>query len=289
MARILVFAATGKVGSALCDALQAAGHDVAGVTRSDAAAGRMAQRGLTPVIGDISRAADLLPKLASYDRVFLASSDARDQDVREIALIEGLKTGGRPHVVKLSAQSAGLNPPVSFGIQHHRAEQALRQSGLGFTILRPTFFLQSLLLMSGDVASKGAITAPMGGGRTAMVDVRDVAAVAACCLADPDRHAGAVYTVTGPAAHGFADVTQRLGRLLGKQIGYKSPPAFVARLVMPVLTGMPRWKSNLLVDLMVAIRNGAQQTVTDDVETVTGRQPRSLDAFLAEHLDSFRA
>jgi uncharacterized protein YbjT (DUF2867 family) len=288
MSRILVLGATGQVGSALCGELMARGHEVWGVTRSDAAAGRLVQRGITPVVGDIRNLDALGPRLAGFDAVFLASSDARDQDSTETALIGCLRDNGTPHVVKLSAQSAGLEPPVSFGIQHRNAERALEQSGLGFTLLRPTFFQQSLLLMSGDVARKKAITAPMGKGRAAMVDVRDVAAVAARCLTDPEHHAGKTYTLTGPQAHGFADVTEKLTALLGVKVGYTSPPAPVARLVMPFLTGMPRWKASLLVDLLVAIRNGAQQQVSRDVALVTGKEPRSLDAFLTEHLASFQ-
>jgi uncharacterized protein YbjT (DUF2867 family) len=287
MAKLLVFTATGQVGTALCDELLARGHEVSGVTRSDAAAGRLIQRGIAPVVGDIRNLDEIGPRLAGFDAVFLASSDARDQDRTEAALIKCLRGNGTPHVVKLSAQSAGLNPPVSFGIQHRTAERALEQSGMSFTILRPAFFQQSLLLMSGDVASKKAITAPMGKGRAAMVDVRDVAAVAAHCLTEPG-HAGRTYTLTGPQAHGFADVTEKLTELLGLKIGYTSPPAPVARLVMPFLTGMPRWKTNLLVDLMVAIRNGAQLQVTSDVADITGEEPRTLHAFLKEHLESFQ-
>ena len=287
MARIVVFTATGQVGSALCTELLALGHQVSGITRSEASAARMRQLGIAPIIGDIRNPDRLGPRLSGFDSVFLASSDAQDQDRTETALIDGLRASGAPHVVKLSAQSAGLVPPVSFGVQHRNAEAALQASGLSHTLLRPTFFQQSLLLMSGDVANKKAITAPMGKGRTAMVDVRDIAAVAARCLTDP-VHAGKTYTLTGPAAVGFSDVAETLTRLLGSTVRYTSPPAPIARLVMPFLTGMPRWKSNLLVDLMVAIRQGAQEPVSTDVVDVTGRQPRAMEAFVEEHLASFK-
>jgi hypothetical protein len=50
---------------------------------------------------------------------------------------------------------------------------------------------------------------------------------------------------------------------------------------------MPRWKTTLLVDLMVAVRQGAQEQVTSDVANITGDDPRTLDAFLKEHIASF--
>ena len=58
---------------------------------------------------------------------------------------------------------------------------------------------------------------------------------------------------------------------------------------MPFLTGLPRWKTTLLVDLMVATSHGAQEQVTGDVAAVTGDEPRTLDGFLKEHLASFQA
>ena len=51
---------------------------------------------------------------------------------------------------------------------------------------------------------------------------------------------------------------------------------------------MPRWKSNLVVDLLSALHAGAQQQVSTDVETVTGKKPRSLEDFLKSNLDAFR-
>ena len=113
-----------------------------------------------------------------------------------------IKQRGRPHVIKLSAQSAGLTPPVSFGTMHREAETAVEQSGLPYTILRPTFFQQSLLLFAEDVAKKKRIIAPVGSGRVAMVDVSDVARTAAAVVCRDD-HYNKTYVLTGPSAHSF--------------------------------------------------------------------------------------
>lgn len=288
MTKVLVFAATGKVGSALTHVLRAQGHEVHGVTRSDSGARSFQAVGVTAVKGDMRDLEALAPDTIGFDSVFLASADAPDQDALEIGVIDMLARNGSPHVVKLSAQSAGLTPPVSFGVEHHRAEQALRESGLPFTILRPTFFQQSILLMKDDIAKKGSITAPMGVGRTAMVHVQDIAEVAAACLTDPS-HVGRTYTLTGPEPQGFGDVAAKLSDLLGRKIKYTSPPALIARLVMPFLTGLPRWQTNQIVDLMVAIKHGAQESVTGDVAAVAGHPPRALDSFLKDNRAAFEA
>lgn len=285
---MLIFGATGRIGSALNPLLIEQGSDVSGVTRSAVGAASLTAAGVTPVVGDIRDLSTIETQLTSYDSVFLASADAPDQASLEIGVIEALAEVSKAHVVKLSAQSAGLSPPVSFGIQHRLSEEALRNSGLSYTILRPTFFQQSVLLMSDDVAKKQAIVAPMGSGRSAMVDVRDVADVAARCLIDP-RHANETYTLTGPEPQGFAEVVDQLSDLLGHPVKYTSPPLPIARMVMPFLTGMPRWQTKLIIDLMVAIKQGDQESVTADVESVTGRPPRNLADFLAENLEVFRS
>ncbi|MEX3009664.1 NAD(P)H-binding protein [Hoeflea sp. TYP-13] len=288
MACILVTAATGRVGTALIPRLTAAGHEVLAVTSRQDGVQALRQSGVEPVLADLGTPQSLELHMGTVDAVFLATPDDPRQDAMERGLVGMFAQNGNPHVVKLSAQSAGLNPPVSFGAYHRRAEEVLEESGLPYTILRPTFFQQSLLLFAEDVASKGKITAPVGSGKVAMVNVDDVAEAASVVLAN-EEHFGRTYTLTGPSAHSFADVTSRLSELLVKKVGYTSPPAFAARLVLPFVTGMPRWKSNLVVDLLSALRAGAQENSSSDIEDITGKAPKSLEMFLTSNLDAFKS
>lgn len=287
MARILVTAATGRVGSRLIPLLIRDGHTVVGVTRSQKGADTIRKSGAEAIIADLKDAQTLEPMMGEIDAVFLATADDPKQDQIEAGQIAMFARRGKPHVVKLSAQSAGLHPPVSFGIQHRRSEQALEASGLPYTILRPTFFQQSLLLFAEDVAKKGKITAPVGKGKIAMVNVDDVARMAATVIAKEEHH-GKTYTLTGPAALGFDDVVGHLSRSLDRNVGHTSPPAFAARLVLPFVTGMPRWQSNLVVDLLSALKAGAQQEVSPDIERVTGQPPVSVEDFLQANLVAFK-
>ena len=121
-----------------------------------------------------------------------------------------------------------------------------------------------------------------------MVSVDDIARTAAA-VAGNANHYGRTYTLTGPSAHSFGDVAAMLSQRLGEKISYSSPPPFVAKIVLPLLTGMPRWQTSLIVDLLKALSNGAQQAVHDDVQTVTGQAPQSLETFLDQEIDAFRS
>ncbi|MDA4844434.1 NAD(P)H-binding protein [Hoeflea poritis] len=286
MARILVTAATGRVGSELAQRLIAAGHDVSAVTSRPENADALRDAGATPVIADLQEPETFRQPAEGMDAIFLATPDDPRQDVMEGNLIALFAAAGKPHIVKLSAQSAGLDPPVSFGAYHRRSEEALEASGLPHTVLRPTFFQQSLLLFAQDVARKRKITAPVGKGRIAMVDVADVATAAEAVICS-DRHFGETYTLTGPSAHSFDDIVGLLSDRLGHKIGFSSPPAFAARIVLPLVTGMPRWQSGLVVDLLSALKAGAQQETNGDVERLTGRPPRSIEDFITHNLHAF--
>ena len=288
MSRILVVGAAGRVGRALVPLLRERGHEVvAGSARADALPALDAVAGRA-TIADPRRPDTIREAAEGADGVFLATGDARDQDAVEAGALAAITSAGRPFTVKLSAQSAGLSPPVSFGVQHAAAEAALRRSGLPHAVLRPVFFQQSLLLMAND-ARKGRLVAPTGRGRAAMVDARDVAASAAAILDRPAGHDGTVHELTGPEAMSFGEVAARIGRLTGRGVRHVSPPAFLARRLLPLMTDLDRFAAGQVVDLMRAIAGGAQATVTDTVERLTGRSPRSVDAFLAENEGAFAA
>lgn len=103
---------------------------------------------------------------------------------------------GLRHVVLLSVQGAGQVPVLP----HAAAERWLRQSGLSWTFVRPSYFDQDLSgVFAPDIRERDEIVVPAGGSRTAFVDAHDVAEVAAAALLRPSAHTGRVHTPTGPA------------------------------------------------------------------------------------------
>jgi uncharacterized protein YbjT (DUF2867 family) len=121
-----------------------------------------------------------------------------------------LRAGAR-RVVKRSVLAADERSPVQLARWHRRAETELASSGLGYTILRPPFFMQNLFAM----VSNGAIHTAAEDGTVAMIDARDVAAAAAAALTE-DGHADKTYTITGPEAVTFDEAAYQLSDATGQ-------------------------------------------------------------------------
>jgi uncharacterized protein YbjT (DUF2867 family) len=280
---VLVCGAAGQIGSLLRAALDGAGVPWIGLSRRPPAGAGAQWRA-----ADFERRSSLDPALDGVGTVFLASSDHPRQDQLEIAMIDACRSRGIKRVVKLSAQSAGHDPPVSFGVLHARAEQALRESGMAWTLLRPVFFMQSLLFFAPSIRG-GKLIAATGQGAVAFVDARDVAAVAAAVLARPAEHEGRVHTLTGPRALGFPALAELLSKVTARRVRHISPPRWFARLVLPFVSGMPRWRSNMVVDLMSSIAAGAQSVPTNTIAEITRGEPRTIERFIDEHRAAFSA
>ncbi|MGE5147927.1 MAG: NmrA family NAD(P)-binding protein, partial [Candidatus Eiseniibacteriota bacterium] len=260
--RILVTGATGRVGGALVPVLKRAGASVVALARDPARAAALKTQGVELRQADLADPASLPRALAGIDKAFLATAETPDQAVLEKNFIAAAATAGIGHIVKLSAQSAGMAPPRSFGKFHREAEVALEQSGVPFTVLRPHFFMQSIMIFATEIRQKNRFTAPLKTGRVSMVDLRDVAAVAACCLAD-DSQKGKAYILTGPRPVDFYEVAKLVSQARGRNVEFRHVPAFIARMTMPRITGLPRWYTDLTIDLFVALNRGAQTPMTD--------------------------
>jgi uncharacterized protein YbjT (DUF2867 family) len=192
LSAILVTGANGQVGGALVEELVRRGERTRAMVRTQERAARLAARGVEAVVADFERPKSLPRALDGVDRVFLMSRDDPNQPMMEAALIEVATREGVERIVKLSASGARPDNPVALMRWHAQAERPLEDSGLEHTILRPQLYMQNFLRFGPSIAAEGRFAAPMGDRRLALVDVRDVARVAAAALIE-EAHAGAAY------------------------------------------------------------------------------------------------
>src|SRR5258708_7500112 len=217
---ILVTGATGLNGSELVRRLSAKGVPVRALVRSAARAEGISSLPQVEIVeGDMARPETLSGALRGVDRAMLISSSDPAMLDAQSNFIEAARKAGVKHVVKLSGIIAELDSPFRFARMHGEIERRLEESGMAFTHLRAGEFMPAYFRQVSSIVAKGALFLPMEDAKIAMIDVGDIAEVAATVLTS-SGHAGKIYPLTGPEALSMAEVAEKLSAATGKWIQY---------------------------------------------------------------------
>jgi uncharacterized protein YbjT (DUF2867 family) len=271
---VLVTGATGNVGRPVLAGLRGAGVAVRAAVRPGSAPGA-GPAAVVPFDWEVP--ATWPAAFAGVSSVLVVRPPHLSRPKRQMlpALDAALAAGVR-HVVLLSLQGAEGNRVVP----HAALEAWCRGSGVGWTFVRPSFFMQNLTGTHRlEIRDQDRLVVPAGDGATAFVDTEDVAAVAVAALLDPATHTGRAWTPTGPAALTYAEVTGVLSRELGRPIAY-TRPGLLRYARHARRSGMPWGMVAVTAGIYTVARLGRAGGLTDDVRAVTGREPTDLAAFV---------
>jgi uncharacterized protein YbjT (DUF2867 family) len=273
---IVVAGATGNVGREVVRHLVEAGQQVRALTRDPSKAAAPGT-GVTFVAGDLTDPASLAPALTNATALFLLSgyppeifAEAREAGVRRVVLMSGgsAETGDR------------ANSVARYMID---TEDALRASGLAWTMVRPRMFMTNALQWAEQIKA-GVVRAPWPDVPSAVVDPADIAAVAAAALADAE-HEGRAYPVTGPEALTPGDRVRILAEVLGQDIRYEAQPDDEARAEMSAQMPVE------YVDAFFSFYSDGkldEAMVFPTVADVTGRQPATFADWVRANAGRFR-
>ncbi|MGH2713717.1 MAG: SDR family oxidoreductase, partial [Thermoleophilaceae bacterium] len=271
---ILVTGGTGTVGSRLVELLLDSGERVRVLSRNAGAARSKLGDRAEVAQGDFGDPESVGAALRGADRVFLLTPSAPEPNQQlqhERTVIAAAKQAGVRHVVKQSVLGADERSPMRYARWHREAEKELEASGLAYTILRPAAFMQGFF----ESVTDDRIYTCAEDGRVAMVDARDIAAVAKAALCGSD-HEGRTYTLTGPEAVSYDEAAATLSAATGRTIRHvRVPPAGVIERISAA--GLPQWLAEDLAAQFGVFAADRGAIVSDDVATVSGREPRSLD------------
>lgn len=256
---ILVIGATGKTGSRIAALLEQAGHNVRRGSRQatipfdwdDPSTWPAAMNGVSAAY------VSYFPDLAfpgAVEKVEALCQVARDAGVGRIVLLSGR------------------------GEHHARlGEEAVRQSGLDFTIVRAAWFAQNF--SEGylrDAVLEGAVAMPGGDVREPIVDVDDIAEVAVAALTEP-KHSGQLYEVTGPRLMTFAEMARELSDATGHPIQYV--PITFEEFHAGLLQIAGEFVADVFTSIARETLDGRNQHRTDGVQRALGREPRDFSEF----------
>jgi NAD(P)H dehydrogenase (quinone) len=220
--------------------------------------------------------------LTGVTTLFMVSAaEAEDRRDQHRTFIAAAADAGVGHLVYTSFAGAAADATFTLGRDHWDAERAIRGTGMTFTFLRDSFYSDLLPFFADD---RGVIRGPAGGGRVAAVARADVADVATVVLRSPAEHADATYVLTGPEALTLAEVAERAGPLLGRELRFEDEPVEEAYASRRAAYGAAAWQLDAWVSTYTAIRDGSCSEVTGDVERITGRPARTLEQALEETL-----
>ncbi|WP_078942732.1 NAD(P)H-binding protein [Streptomyces viridochromogenes] len=275
---ILVTGATGNIGSALLEELQAIGvGPLRGLTRDPA--GAVFPAGVEAVEGDLARTASLKPALEGARSLFLVSGVGADAEILEAA-----RTAGVDHVVLVSSITVETHPHLGPAAENLAVERLLKDSGMAWTILRPTQFASNALWWAGAIRDHGAVRVPYADIGLPTIHPADIAAVARVALTEAG-HRGRTYALTGPERITARQQVETLAEVLGREVALVEIGRAQAHRDMAAFLGDET--ADAVLDVTGGAVNAELLMVRDTVSRLTGAPARTFRRWVSEHAAAF--
>jgi uncharacterized protein YbjT (DUF2867 family) len=283
---ILVTGGTGTVGAALVKELAGRGSKVRVLTRDPAKV--KPAKGITAVQGDLLEPSTVRRVFDGIDAVFLLNAVGRTEACEALMAITGMRLASVKRVVYLSVHHADKAAWLPHFGSKIGVEEALKVSGIPFTILRPNNFYQNDYWFKDVLLQYGAYPQPLGSTGVSRVDVRDIAEAAAIALTT-NGHAGQSYDLVGPEAVTGESTAKSWSAALGKPIAYAGDD--LDAWEKQQLQYLPDW---MVFDFRYMYEHFQKNGLIASGEAIRrqtnllGHAPRGFDAFAHETAAAWR-
>jgi uncharacterized protein YbjT (DUF2867 family) len=283
-----VVGATGSTGRAVVKELEALGERPLSIVRNPSKAKEVLGADAKVAVAELDDRAGLAKALAGVKRVFIVTGHNPSSAAQQINVIEAAKTAGAEYVVKVSGGRAVTGPNVESvnGRAHFEIEEHLKTCGLQWCILSPGLFMQNMLGQAANI-KQGKIAQPWPKDvPVALIDVRDTGALGARVLREPGKHAGRIYSFTGPSTT-YGEFANVIAETLRKPITYTALSLEQAEQGLKA-RGMPDW---LVAHLLAMARAGAAGAFSNEnmqpIRDIVGREPITIRQFVQDYRNAF--
>ena len=296
---ILVTGAAGRVGAVgrtVVELLLNQGKTVrAMVRKEDDRARALRDMGAEVVAGDLLELKSMHKAIGGCETMYFGMSVSDDYlaatvNVAAVAKHHGVKAFINMSQMTLAQMSITETTASPQQKLQWLAEQALNWSGLPVVHVRPTVFLEGffLILTPDSVRQSNQIKLPFGEGKTSPIAVGDVARVIARLLANPEPHIGKIYHLTGPQSENMDFYAKEYSKALGRTITFQDIPVEPWRRAL-LDRGLPVHLVNHLVAMADLHRAGQYDRMSDDVRTLTGQEPLTVQEIVRNNAALFTA
>lgn len=285
MSTILVTGASGHLGrnviGYLLNAIPA--PRITALARDPEKVKDLSAKGVGVRTGTYDDPASLLRAFQGVDTLFfISASDLEKRVPQHKNVVEAAKQAGVRHVVYTSFQrkNTTATSPIAFVAEAHLlTEEWLRASGMTYTFLKNTLYMDMLPMFIGDqVLQTGTVYLPAGAGKGAYLTREDMAEIGARVLLTPG-HENKEYDVAGESSVTLADIAALIGAASGKKIQFVSPPADEFKKTL-LGAGVPELMVNIVTAFSVAIGQGEFEKTNPAISTLLGRPPVSAAQYL---------
>lgn len=223
------------------------------------------------------------PAFKGVDAVYLvAPTDDFDSLGAMQAGLNAAQQAGVPRFVLLSASSLDEGGPMMGSVHTW-----LRENASEWAVLRPSWFMQNFSEVQhlAPIRDESSIFTATKTGRAGFIDAADIAACAAVLLSAAEIE-NTDHVITGPEALSYDDVASVLSRHLKRTVRHEklSVPGMTARFEG---LGLPKDYAVALAGMDDAVANGSENRVTDNVQLITGHEPKSFEKFVTETLSAW--
>ena len=285
MEKIIVLGSTGNIGTAVLQNLQHRNVEVYAGLRSESDFEKVESFGAKPIMVNFTDQDSLNKALKGMQRVFLVTPLMQNPEAVTQLVINACKENGLKHIVRSTASGADSNGQIQMARWSGASEDLIKDSGINYTILRPTSFLQNFInYHSHTIKEHSGFYAPIEDAKYAMLDINDLGEVAALALVS-DYHFGNKYELSG-LAYSNAEIADVLTEVVGKKVSYIPILDEQARESM-LSNQMPEWMVNAMMELNYIIKQGWAAGYSEDFKRITGKEYTTAAAFFENNKEAF--
>jgi uncharacterized protein YbjT (DUF2867 family) len=286
--KVLVTGGTGNVGGAVVQEVLKRGAQVRVLARKQPEEGKLPKE-VEIAIGDLMDPVSLEKAIEGIDKLFLLNAVVADELTQALIAYGIAKRKGIKHITYLSVFKAEQFRDVPHFASKAAVENALREFGVPYTILRPGYYIQNDGTLKGALTGAGIYPMPIGSEGICAVDVRDIAEAAAISLTS-EGHDGQTYDLVGPALITGPGNASLWSKLLGREIKYTGHNFDQYELQMRSMA--PAWTAFDLRTMFQGFFDRGFASTTSEVTRLTnllGHAPRSYERFAEETAAQWRA